>query len=79
MAHYADVVKERVSTAWDLAKPTALAAYDAALTAATGAADRLEPMSAKVMVMQAGLSSSQWLSLHCLDSAGLPRHDRSIG
>eukprot|EP00438_Fugacium_kawagutii_P024262 Skav223123 [mRNA] locus=scaffold419:838100:843895:- [translate_table: standard] len=52
VAHYADVVKERVSTAWDLAKPTALAAYDAALTAATGAADRLEPMSAKVGTVQ---------------------------
>ena len=53
VSHYVDVVKEQLVSAWAVAKPTALAASDAALTAATGAADFLEPMNAKVMVAQA--------------------------
>lgn len=53
VSHYVDVVKEQLLSAWAVAKPTALAASDAAFTAATGAADFLEPMSAKVMVAQA--------------------------
>lgn len=55
VSHYVDVVKEQLLSAWAVAKPTALAASDAAFTAATGAADFLEPMSAKVMVAQAQL------------------------
>mmetsp|Transcript_9541 Transcript_9541/g.16411 ORF Transcript_9541/g.16411 Transcript_9541/m.16411 type:complete len:456 (-) Transcript_9541:122-1489(-) len=55
VSHYVDVVKEQLVSAWAVAKPTALAASDAALTAATGAADFLEPMNAKVMVAQAQL------------------------
>lgn len=57
VAHYADALKEQLLTAWAVAKPTALAASDAALSAASGAADLLEPMSAKVMVAQALCSS----------------------
>ena len=53
VSHYADVVREQLTTAWAVAKPTALAASDAALTAASGAADLLEPMGVKVMVAQA--------------------------
>ena len=56
VAHYADALKEQLLTAWAVAKPTALAASDAALSAASGAADLLEPMSAKVMVAQARCS-----------------------